>query len=106
MDPLILIRVILYFITSMILFSIGLKVFISIKGMFECEFKTALKMLGASMTFFGVQLLGWGIGDSLKELSSLDPFPINVITSISALFVVGAMLYAVTKIQNYLGEEA
>ncbi len=106
MNSIILIQVVLYFITCMILFAIGLKVFISIKGMYKCEFKTALTMLGASMFFFGIQLLGWGIGDTIKEISNIDPLPINIITSISALFVVGAMLFAVIKIEKYLGDEA
>ena len=104
MDHQVTIRVVMYLVTSMMLFAIALKMFISIKGMQRCEFKTALMLLGASMAFFGLQLLGWGIGDTLKEITVVNPLPVDITTSISAIFVVVAMLLAMFKIQRYLGD--
>ncbi len=104
MDHLITVRVAMYVTTAMILFAIGFKMFFSVKGMMKCEFKTALMMLGASMIFFGMQLLGWGLGDSIKDISDVNQLPINIATSISAVFVVVAMLFAVVKIEKYLDD--
>ena len=105
MDHLVSIRVVMYMLTCCLLFAIGFKMVYSTIGMMKCEFRTALRLLAASMFFFGMQFLGWSLADTVKEITDINPLPINIATSISAVFVVVAMLVAMWKIEKYLGDE-
>ncbi len=104
MNYIVLVRVVVYFFTCMVLTACALKLLISVTGLPKCELKKGIGVLSFSLLLFALQMGIWAFGDTLVSLDESFNFGIAVFSPITALAVLGFMLWYVHIVEKYIEE--